>query len=214
NSGGLPPKGGGVSAIRFDRTGTVVDAYSICTGTVIKLRRRRHAVGHVADVRGGSGRSRVGRPAAGRCRGGAMRPARHLPARGRRRRSEAPHGVPHGRRARRALLPLPSRTLAHVDCGRNPAGGGGRRGGRGCLAAGARSQSGRGRHADSASGSEHALPRRRGITWNRNHVYFTTKGDNRVWDDDTQRGHLTILYDRSPDPGMTLGGVDNITAAR
>ena len=52
-----------------------------------------------------------------------------------------------------------------------------------------------------------------GITWSRNHVYFTTKGDNRVWDYDTRRGRLTILYDRSLDPGMTLGGVDNVTAA-
>jgi hypothetical protein len=44
-------------------------------------------------------------------------------------------------------------------------------------------------------------------------VYFTTKGDNRVWDYDVRRERLTVFYDRGLDPGMTLGGVDNVTVA-
>jgi secreted PhoX family phosphatase len=53
-----------------------------------------------------------------------------------------------------------------------------------------------------------------GITWSRGHVYFTTKGDDRVWDYDVARQRMSILYDRSLDAGRTLGGVDNITVAR
>ncbi len=53
-----------------------------------------------------------------------------------------------------------------------------------------------------------------GITYWRNQVYFTTKGDDRVWRYDTRAERLTILYDAALDPGMQLTGVDNVTAAR
>jgi secreted PhoX family phosphatase len=45
-------------------------------------------------------------------------------------------------------------------------------------------------------------------------VYFTTKGDNRVWDLDTREDRLTVLYDAALDPTMQLTGVDNVTAGR
>jgi secreted PhoX family phosphatase len=53
-----------------------------------------------------------------------------------------------------------------------------------------------------------------GITSWRHLVYFTTKGDNRVWRYDTRSARLTIVYDVALDPGMQLSGVDNVTAAR
>lgn len=53
-----------------------------------------------------------------------------------------------------------------------------------------------------------------GIACRRDHVYFTTKGDNRVWDLDTERSRLTVLYDAALDPTMQLTGVDNVTASR
>src|SRR4030095_6740697 len=53
-----------------------------------------------------------------------------------------------------------------------------------------------------------------GITSRRDHVYFTTKGDNRVWDLDTAQSRLTVLYDAALDPTMQLTGVDNVTGSR
>jgi secreted PhoX family phosphatase len=45
------------------------------------------------------------------------------------------------------------------------------------------------------------------------HVYFTTKGDDRVWDYDLARQHLRILYERATSPTPVLSGVDNVTVA-
>jgi secreted PhoX family phosphatase len=53
-----------------------------------------------------------------------------------------------------------------------------------------------------------------GITCRRDHVYFTTKGDNRVWDLDTRNSRLTVFYDAALDPIMQLTGVDNVTHGR
>ncbi len=53
-----------------------------------------------------------------------------------------------------------------------------------------------------------------GITCRRDHVYFTTKGDNRVWDLDTRNDRLTVFYDAALDPTMQLTGVDNVTHGR
>lgn len=53
-----------------------------------------------------------------------------------------------------------------------------------------------------------------GIVVHGGHVFFTTKGDNRVWDYDVRRERLSILYDADQDPGRQLTGVDNIDASR
>ena len=53
-----------------------------------------------------------------------------------------------------------------------------------------------------------------GIVWSRGHVYFTTKGDNRVWDYHPATATLGILYDAALDPIRQLTGVDNIAASR
>lgn len=42
-------------------------------------------------------------------------------------------------------------------------------------------------------------------------VYFTTKGDNRVWTYDTVSHVLDIIYDRATSSNPILSGVDNVT---
>lgn len=42
-------------------------------------------------------------------------------------------------------------------------------------------------------------------------VYFTTKGDNKVWRLDTQEQTLTTIYDASTSSNPILTGVDNVT---
>jgi hypothetical protein len=50
-----------------------------------------------------------------------------------------------------------------------------------------------------------------GIWFDSGHVYFTTKGDDRVWDYLTGRGQLRVLYDGAAHPEAPLHGVDNLT---
>jgi secreted PhoX family phosphatase len=45
-------------------------------------------------------------------------------------------------------------------------------------------------------------------------VYFTTKGDNRVWTYDPAANSLAVIYDDSTSPTPHLTGVDNVTVAR
>lgn len=49
-----------------------------------------------------------------------------------------------------------------------------------------------------------------GIAWHDGVVYFTTKGDDRVWAYDTDSEEITILYDDDVAPDPILGGVDNV----
>lgn len=50
-----------------------------------------------------------------------------------------------------------------------------------------------------------------GIWYHRGVIYFSTKGDNRVWAYDVQRNHLSILYNAALSLTPVLTGVDNIT---
>mgnify|MGYP001822284428 FL=1 len=52
-----------------------------------------------------------------------------------------------------------------------------------------------------------------GIVYYQGTVYFTTKGDNRVWAYDTDTHGLKIIYDHTISLTPILTGVDNITAA-
>jgi hypothetical protein len=45
-------------------------------------------------------------------------------------------------------------------------------------------------------------------------VYFSTKGDNRVWSYDDATRRLEVVYDASLHPGSPLRGVDNIVVSR
>lgn len=49
-----------------------------------------------------------------------------------------------------------------------------------------------------------------GVFFHEGNVFFTTKGDNRVWAYDTQTTELTIVYDAATHPTGTLTGVDNV----
>jgi len=53
-----------------------------------------------------------------------------------------------------------------------------------------------------------------GIVHFRHHVYFTTKRDNRVWDYDVRARTISVLYEAGLDPVEQLTGVDNIAASR
>ena len=54
-----------------------------------------------------------------------------------------------------------------------------------------------------------------GIWFDSDHVYFTTKGDNRVWDLDVGAQRLAVLYDAvAVGDDAPLTGVDNIVVSR
>jgi uncharacterized protein len=50
-----------------------------------------------------------------------------------------------------------------------------------------------------------------GIAYHAGTVYFTTKGDDRVWGYDTRRRRVRVLYDGSATPELPMHGVDNVT---
>jgi uncharacterized protein len=52
-----------------------------------------------------------------------------------------------------------------------------------------------------------------GIWYDSGHVYFTTKGDDRVWVHDIDAQRITVLYDPEDFPDAPLTGVDNVTIA-
>ncbi|MEZ4334193.1 MAG: DUF839 domain-containing protein [Myxococcota bacterium] len=52
-----------------------------------------------------------------------------------------------------------------------------------------------------------------GIDHHEGRVYFSTKGDDRVWRLDVQHDRLEIVYDRASRPDGPLSGVDNVVVA-
>lgn len=73
---------------------------------------------------------------------------------------------------------------------------------------------------DGATPTRHQVPEStpfdggEGIVMSGRSVFFTTKGDNRVWEYDIRRRRLSIAYEADLDPGRQLTGVDNIDAGR
>lgn len=54
-----------------------------------------------------------------------------------------------------------------------------------------------------------------GVWFDSDHVYFTTKGDNRVWDHDVAAQTLAVLYDaEAVGADAPLTGVDNVVVSR
>nr|MDQ3312779.1 PhoX family protein [Actinomycetota bacterium] len=53
-----------------------------------------------------------------------------------------------------------------------------------------------------------------GIWFDHGHIYFTTKGDNRVWRLTTSSRHLCVLYDNDLVGHGPLRGVDNVVVSR
>ncbi len=52
-----------------------------------------------------------------------------------------------------------------------------------------------------------------GIWYHQGLIYFTSKGDNRVWTYDTNSQKLGILYDKASSKNGILSGVDNVTVS-
>jgi secreted PhoX family phosphatase len=52
-----------------------------------------------------------------------------------------------------------------------------------------------------------------GMAYHRGAVYFTTKGDDRVWAYDTRRQRLRVMYDGCAHTELPLRGVDNVTTS-
>lgn len=52
-----------------------------------------------------------------------------------------------------------------------------------------------------------------GLDYYKDHIYFTTKGDNRVWRYHVTRQQLTIVYDAADFQHPVLTGVDNLTVS-
>ncbi|MCG8394496.1 MAG: PhoX family protein [Pseudomonadales bacterium] len=52
-----------------------------------------------------------------------------------------------------------------------------------------------------------------GCWYSHGSVYFTTKGDNKVWQLDTNLNRLTVVYDAATASNPILTGVDNITVS-
>ncbi len=52
-----------------------------------------------------------------------------------------------------------------------------------------------------------------GCWYSHGQVYFTTKGDNKVWQLDTNLNQLTVIYDAATAANPILTGVDNLTVS-
>lgn len=53
-----------------------------------------------------------------------------------------------------------------------------------------------------------------GIAWDNDKIYFTTKGDNRVWEYSITSGSLDVIYDAADHATPVLTGVDNVTVSQ
>ena len=212
NSESIP---GGVGAVRFDRDGAIVDAYTICTGTNINcaggatpwgtwLTCEEHGSGRVFECDPTGQTIAVPRPALGTFKHEAVAVDT------RRHQLYLTEDESNGRfyrftPSRWRNLTAGTLEVAVVDGGGfvtwvpvldpNPVLPGGTP---------TRLQI----PASTAfSGGE-------GIVYRKGHVYFTTKGDNRVWDYDVAASALCVRYEAGLDPMHQLSGVDNITVAR
>ena len=210
NSESVAPSGAGSSAIRFRADGAIADAYRILAGTNANCAGGGTPWGTLAVVRGVRLRPRLGvRPAQRRQRHDPARPG-HLQPRGRRRRHRHRRAL-HDRGPRRRR-PLP----VHADAPGDLRSG----------AARVAVDAGEGRLAFEPVPDPGAVftPTRmqvpgtrtfsggEGIWYDGGTVYFSTKGDNRVWAYDTATGALSTIYDKAAaGSGAPLSGVDNLT---
>jgi secreted PhoX family phosphatase len=211
NSETNPLQGGGAGALRFDRHGKVVDAYRILHNTLNNcaggptpwgtwLSCEEHALGQVYECRVDQPGNGVVRPALGRFAHEAVT------VDPRRKQLYLTEDATDGRFYRFTPEQYPS-----LDAGRLEAvavDGAGRVSWVPVVDARLPQSLVRPAGSTAFNGGE-------GVWHDSGHVYFTTKGDNRVWDLDIARQRLSVLYDATRFGAQApLTGVDNVTAAR
>jgi secreted PhoX family phosphatase len=200
---------GGVSALRFSSGGELVDAYRILDGT------QTNCAGGATPWRTWLSGEEYPEGQVWECDPAGRRPGRALPALGRfeheaaavdpkDRRVYLTEDVPDGRFYRFTPKKYPS-----LDAGKLEA----------AVVAGNGSVTWQ-TVPDPAAGStptREQVPEStpfdggEGIAYHRGTVYFTTKGDERVWEYDTRRKRVRVLYDGRAHPELPLNGVDNVT---
>ena len=213
NSEWVPPAGGGASAIRFDRAGNVMSAYSICSGTLLNcaggatpwetwLSCEEHPFGHVWECDPLGRRPAAKRPALGTFQheAAAVDPRRKV--------VYLTEDVPDGRFYRFTPRRWPSLEAGTLEVMQldgdarvswlpvrwpNP----------GML------------HEATRHQVESSTPFRggEGVALSGGAVVFSTKIDDRIWRYDPEAGRCTVLYETSRDPARQLSGVDNVLAA-
>ena len=202
---------GGASALRFDRSGDVIDAYRVLAGTQSNcaggatpwktwVSGEEHATGRLWE-----------------CDPTGARPGRALDALGVFK-HEAAAFDPDGKRAYltedepdgRFYRFTPTR-WPDLDAGR--------------LEVAAVDERGKVTWHDVPDPSAASTPTRQqvpestafnggeGIAYDNGVVYVSTKGDNRVWRYATDRGRITVHYDGNQHAELPLRGVDNIAVA-
>jgi uncharacterized protein len=199
---------GGASALRFSSGGELVDAYRILGDTQV------NCAGGATPWRTWLSAEEYSEGQVWECDPTGKRPGRPLPALGRFE-HEAAAVDPKGRRVY-LTEDVPDGRFYRFTPKRYPSLGAGKlevavvaRNGavtwRAVPDPGAASTPTREQVADSTpfDGGE-------GIAYHAGTVYFTTKGDDRVWEYDTGRKRVRVLYDGRATPELPMHGVDNI----
>ena len=211
NSESLAVQGGGAGALRFDRTGRVVDAYRVLSGTSANcaggptpwgtwLSCEEHPLGMVHE-----------------CDPLGVAPSRPLPALGlfsheavtvdpRRKQLYLTEDAGDGRFYRFTPTSYPDLTTGALEAMALGTGG--------AVSWVPVTSALLPQAANRPAGST-AFDGGEGVWFDADHVYFTTKGDNRVWDLDVRHQRCAPIYDAAElGSKAPLSGVDNLVVSR